>query len=82
MPPGYDPASNALLAAAVPYRLHTVLTDNGTHFTDQTGDGWTPEDIKKMRTQKLPFRCHDFEAACADLDIEHRLSCCEPTSQM
>jgi hypothetical protein len=23
------------LAAAVPYRIHTVLTDNGTHFTDR-----------------------------------------------
>ena len=62
------------LAAAVPYRIHTVLTDNGTHFTDPTGDGWTPEDIKEMRAQKLPFRCHAFEAACADLDIEHRLT--------
>jgi hypothetical protein len=27
------------LAAAVPYKVHTVLTDNGTHFTDPTGDG-------------------------------------------
>jgi transposase InsO family protein len=62
------------LAAAVPYLIHTVLTDNGTHFTDPTGDGWTPEDIKEMRAQKLPFRCHAFEAACADLDIEHRLT--------
>src|ERR687894_2063719 len=33
------------LIAAVPYKIHTVLTDNGTHFTDPTGDGWTPEDI-------------------------------------
>lgn len=62
------------LAAAVPYRIHTVLTDNGTHFTDPSGDGWTPEDIKIMREQKVPFRCHAFEAACADLDIEHRLT--------
>jgi transposase InsO family protein len=62
------------LAAAVPYKIHTVLTDNGTHFTDPTGDGWTPEDIKEMRAQKLPFRCHSFELACADLDIEHRLT--------
>jgi transposase InsO family protein len=62
------------LAAAVPYLIHTVLTDNGTHFTDPTGDGWTPEDIKEIRAQKLPFRCHAFEAACADLDIEHRLT--------
>ncbi len=62
------------LAAAVPYKIHTVLTDNGTHFTDPTGDGWTPKDIKEMRAQKLPFRCHAFEAACADLDVEHRLT--------
>ena len=62
------------LAAAVPYKIHTVLTDNGTHFTDPTGDGWTPEDIKEMRAQNLPFRCHAFEAACADLDVEHRLT--------
>jgi hypothetical protein len=62
------------LVAAVPYRIHTVLTDNGTHFTDPTGDGWTPEDIRAMRAAKVPFRCHSFEAACADLDVEHRLT--------
>ena len=62
------------LVAAVPYKINTVLTDNGTHFTDPTGDGWTPEDIKAMRAENVPFRCHSFEAACADLDIEHRLT--------
>ncbi len=62
------------LAAAVPYSIHTVLTDNGTHFTDPSGDGWTPQDIKVMRERKIPFRCHAFEAACADLGIEHRLT--------
>ena len=62
------------LVAAVPYRIHTGLTDNGTHFTDPTGDGWTPEDIRAMRAEKLLFRCHSFEAACADLDVEHRLT--------
>ncbi len=62
------------LVAAVPYKVHTVLTDNGTHFTDPTGDGWTPQDIRAMRAAKVPFRCHSFEAACADLDVEHRLT--------
>ena len=62
------------LAAAVPYPIRTVLTDNGTHFADPTGDGWTPEDIKEMRASKQPYLCHAFEAACADLDIEHRLT--------
>jgi transposase InsO family protein len=51
-----------------------VLTDNGTHITDPTRDGWTPEDINAMRRDNLPFRCHSFEMACADLDIEHRLT--------
>jgi transposase InsO family protein len=62
------------LAAALPYKIHTVLTDNGTHFTDPTGDGWTPSDIKKMQAENQPFLCHAFEFACAELDIEHRLT--------
>jgi hypothetical protein len=37
------------LAAAVPYRIHTVLTDNGTHFTEPTGDGWTPRTSSSCR---------------------------------
>ena len=62
------------LAAAVPYNIHTVLTDNGTHFTEPSGNAWTPTEIKAMRAEKVFFRCHSFEAACADLDIEHRLT--------
>ena len=62
------------LAAAVPYKVNIVLTDNGTHFTEPTGEAWTPEEIKAMRAEGVPFRCHSFEAACADLDIEHRLT--------
>src|SRR5918998_996266 len=62
------------LVEAVPYKIHTVLTDNGTHFTEPTGDGWTPEDIKQMLARKAPFRCRSFELACAQLDIEHRLT--------
>src|ERR1700756_2436163 len=30
------------LIEAVPYRVHTVLTDNGTHFTDPAGETWSP----------------------------------------
>lgn len=62
------------LAAAVPYKIHTVLTDNGTHFTEPSGNTWTPEEIRAMRAEKVPFRCHSFEGACADLNIEHRLT--------
>jgi transposase InsO family protein len=62
------------LVAAVPYKVRTVLTDNGTHFIDPGGDGWTPPEIKAMLADKVLFRCHSFELACADLDIEHRLT--------
>ena len=61
-------------AAAVPSRIHTVLTDNGTHFTEPTGDGWTPEDIRRMMARNEPFLCHAFEFACAELNVEHRLT--------
>src|SRR3954468_24711975 len=53
------------LIAAVPYRVHTVLTDNGTHFTEPSGNGWTPDEIKQMLTRKQLFRAHSFELACA-----------------
>ena len=62
------------LIDAVPYRIHTVLTDNGTQFTDPTGDGWRPEDIKRMLANKEVFRSHAFELACARADIDHRLT--------
>jgi transposase-like protein len=39
------------LIAAVPYSIHTVLTDNGTHFTDPKGNGWTAAEVK----QPYPF---------------------------
>src|ERR1700739_528422 len=29
------------LIKAVPYTIHTVLTDNGTHFTDPKGESWS-----------------------------------------
>ena len=62
------------LAEAVPYRIHTVLTDNGTHFTDPTGGAWSPSEIRRMRAAGQPFRAHGFELACAELDIDHRLT--------
>jgi transposase InsO family protein len=62
------------LVEAVRYRVHTILTDNGTHFTDPTGDGWTSADIKAVLAEGVFFRCHAFDAACAGLDIEHRLT--------
>ncbi len=65
---------SAGLRAPPQNRRAVFLMCYGTHFTDPTGDGWTPEDIKAMRAEKILFRCHSFEAACADLDVEHRLT--------
>ena len=52
-------AGNVLraLAAAVPYKIHTVLTDNGTHLTEPSGNTWTPAEIKAMRAERMLFRC-------------------------
>src|SRR5215210_4475479 len=62
------------LIAAVPYKVHTVLTDNGTHFTEPSGNTWTPDEIKDMLARKQLFRAHAFDLACAQNDGGHRLS--------
>jgi len=53
------------LIAAVPYRLHTVLTDNGIQFADlpKNRDGWTAR-----------YRVHRFDLICRANGIEHRLT--------
>ena len=62
------------LIAAVPYKIHTVLTDNGLHFTDPRGMSWTAAEIKELIARKEPFRAHAFEYTCANADIDHRLT--------
>ena len=48
------------LIAAVPYRLHTVLTDNGIQFTNRSCDTGSFE--------------HIFDRVCREHAIEHRLT--------
>ena len=62
------------LTASVPYKIHTVLTDNGTHFSDPSGQTWSPSEIKELMRRGELFRAHAFEYACALLDIDHRLT--------
>jgi transposase InsO family protein len=62
------------LVKAVPYQIHTVLTDNGLHFTDPAGGALSPAEIKQMMASQQPFRAHAFELACARNDIDHRLT--------
>jgi len=62
------------LIAAVPYRIHTILTDNGTHFTDPgAGGSAVPEIIAALEAGEI-FRAHAFELACARAGVEHRLT--------
>src|SRR5829696_9476360 len=49
-------------------------TSNGTHFTEPSGNTWTPAEIKAMLARQQLFRAHAFELACAPNDIEHRLT--------
>jgi transposase InsO family protein len=60
------------LIQAVPYKVHTVLTDNGIHFTDPAGGSWNPKEIREMIERGERFRAHAFEYACAIAGIDHR----------
>jgi transposase InsO family protein len=53
------------LVAAIPYAIHTILTDNGIQFAD----------LPKNRTGPTAvLRGHPFDRACRRHDIEHRLT--------
>ncbi len=64
------------LVAAVPYTIHTVLTDNGTHFADTTPEpAWVDKQIPsndKENEQPVLFRVHAFAWACEQNSIDHR----------
>lgn len=62
------------LVAAVPYRVHTVLTDNGIQFKTPSSPGSAVPEIKEAIAKGKLFRAHAFDYACAKLDIEHRLT--------
>jgi len=62
------------LIDAVPYKIHTVLTDNGTHSTDPKGKGWTVTEIREMLARGDLLRSHAFDLVCARNDIDHRLT--------
>jgi transposase InsO family protein len=53
------------LIAAVPYKIHTVLTDNGVQFCD----------IPSRRSGPTArYRLHKFDRICREHGIEHRLT--------
>jgi len=60
------------LIAAIPYKIHTVLTDNGIQFTTPGAGGSAVPLIKEALANGERFWAHAFELACARNDIEHR----------
>jgi transposase InsO family protein len=60
------------LVEAVPYKIHTVLTDNGIHFTTPGAGGSAVPLILEALARGEPVWAHAFEYACAQLGIEHR----------
>lgn len=62
------------LIAAVPYTIHTVLTDNGTHFTTPGNRHFAASNIKQAIESGSLFRAHAFELARAQNGLDHRLT--------
>jgi len=62
------------LIGAIPYKIHTVLTDNGTHFTSPGNKRSCASEIRLALQQGELFRAHAFELMCARNDIDHRLT--------
>ena len=66
------------LVAAVPYTIHTVLTDNGTQFVDCTPINEEAEAEAEAfwaeRDEPRLYRLHAFASACEQNGIEHRLT--------
>lgn len=62
------------LVVCVPYKVHTVLTDNGTHFTTPGNERSAASEIKRAIEHGELFRAHSFELACARENINHRLT--------
>jgi len=60
------------LIEAVPYKIHTVLTDNGSQFTTPGDGGSAVPLIKEAIANGERFWAHAFEYACARNDIDHR----------
>ncbi len=59
---------------AVPYKIHTVLTDNGTHFTTPGNVCSAAQEIKECLARGEIVWAHAFERACDTNDIDHRLT--------
>ncbi len=61
----------------MPYKIHTVLTDNGTQFVESSPTNPQAEAEAAAywdaRDEPRIWRVHAFEHACEQNGIEHRL---------
>jgi transposase InsO family protein len=64
---------NALIQA-VPYQIHIVLTDNGVHCTTPGNRCSAAAEIGRALQRGEIFRAHAFAFACANANIDHRLT--------
>jgi transposase InsO family protein len=62
------------LIRAVPYKIHTVLTDNVTHFTTPGNVCSAAADIRRALDNGEPLWAHSFELACTQNEIDYRLT--------
>lgn len=65
------------LVKAVPYKIHTVLTDNGVQFAHTGPEECSGEDTPTSwiaRQRERTGRCHAFGYACEKHGIEQRLT--------
>ena len=64
------------LVATVPYRIHTVLTDNGTQFVDRTPINEAAQAAAEAcwaaKGEPRVWLVHAFDHACEQHRIEHR----------
>lgn len=57
---------------AAPYKVHTVLTDNGIQFTTPGAGGSALPNIRAAMARGELFRAHAVEYACPKAGIDHR----------
>ena len=62
------------LIKAVPYKVHTVLTDNGVQFTTPGNVASAAKLIREALDRGELVWAHGFELVCAQNGIDHRLT--------
>jgi len=62
------------LVEAVPYKIHTILTDNGTQFTELADFRKSVREKPEVDNPHGFYLVHAFDYACEKHGIEHRLT--------